>query len=238
VLTFVVTFSYWCINYIALELAMPFGDDSNDLPLHNMQRSMNQSLRTLINPKSQAVPNFGFHVERHSELIIRIADFQASLVDAEELEKVNTSRVEELPPAVIVVDQNRNMTAPAPKTTIAPTPQQSAQVTGSPEGLIQLSSAGVLSLSPDNALPRIAERPDSKSGGAPVPEYKGMGNSRAPDISRISRGSNARDTDDKMPIHFPAPTAGKPGAMSGSPRSTSPKRGAPLPASSPIKRDL
>eukprot|EP00747_Dinoflagellata_sp_TGD_P014676 gnl/TRDRNA2_/TRDRNA2_123634_c2_seq1.p1 gnl/TRDRNA2_/TRDRNA2_123634_c2~~gnl/TRDRNA2_/TRDRNA2_123634_c2_seq1.p1 ORF type:complete len:301 (-),score=26.89 gnl/TRDRNA2_/TRDRNA2_123634_c2_seq1:19-921(-) len=37
VLCFVVVFSFWTINYIAVELEMPFGPDANDLPLHDMQ---------------------------------------------------------------------------------------------------------------------------------------------------------------------------------------------------------
>merc|ERR1711865_503002 len=35
--TFMLVFAFWSINYIAVELEMPFGDDTNDLPLSEMQ---------------------------------------------------------------------------------------------------------------------------------------------------------------------------------------------------------
>mmetsp|Transcript_64084 Transcript_64084/g.122261 ORF Transcript_64084/g.122261 Transcript_64084/m.122261 type:complete len:485 (+) Transcript_64084:197-1651(+) len=54
-----VVMAFWAINYIAVELEMPFGNDLNDLPLQEMQEDMNASLLSLVHPKSLTVPDFG-----------------------------------------------------------------------------------------------------------------------------------------------------------------------------------
>merc|ERR1712048_652373 len=78
--TFVVIFSFWSINYIAVELEMPFGDDLNDLPLYDMQRDMNGSLRTLIEERAQRVPTFDFIASEHEQLSLRVLDFDSDFV--------------------------------------------------------------------------------------------------------------------------------------------------------------
>merc|ERR1712130_837726 len=37
VMCFIVTFSFWCLMYIGLEIDQPFGEDANDLPLPDMR---------------------------------------------------------------------------------------------------------------------------------------------------------------------------------------------------------
>merc|ERR1719247_1110255 len=59
-LSFLVVFSFWSINYIAIELEMPFGDDPNDLPLHEMQTDLNKSLMSLMHPAAQNSPSFSY----------------------------------------------------------------------------------------------------------------------------------------------------------------------------------
>jgi len=54
--TFVPVFCSFGINYIAGELEMPFGDDSNDLPLAKFQEEMNSSLLMLIHDFTDHVP--------------------------------------------------------------------------------------------------------------------------------------------------------------------------------------
>jgi len=66
ILSFIVTFSFWSINYIAVELEMPFGDDKNDLPLHEMQQDMNNSLQALLANHAQKAPVFKFNKEQHT----------------------------------------------------------------------------------------------------------------------------------------------------------------------------
>jgi len=65
ILSFIVTFSFWSINYIAVELEQPFGDDPNDLPLHEMQADLNRSLVGLLDPCAQHAPEFAFKKEAH-----------------------------------------------------------------------------------------------------------------------------------------------------------------------------
>jgi len=56
VMCFFVTFAFWCLIYIALEIDQPFGEDDNDLPLREMQRDFNNSLLRLMEPLAQKVP--------------------------------------------------------------------------------------------------------------------------------------------------------------------------------------
>mmetsp|Transcript_6497 Transcript_6497/g.12057 ORF Transcript_6497/g.12057 Transcript_6497/m.12057 type:complete len:633 (+) Transcript_6497:83-1981(+) len=67
ILSFIVTFSFWSIHYIAVELEQPFGDDANDLPLHDMQVDMNDSLVELLDPRAQQAPRFTYDLDRHSQ---------------------------------------------------------------------------------------------------------------------------------------------------------------------------
>jgi len=79
--TFVVIFAYWSINYIALELEMPFGDDINDLPLHVMQQDMNRSLIMLMHRKAQGVPKFTYDEDKHELLAVDVVNFDGELLD-------------------------------------------------------------------------------------------------------------------------------------------------------------
>jgi len=54
--TFGPVFAALCMNYIAGELEMPFGEDCNDLPLIKFQEEMNSSLLMLIHDFSDHVP--------------------------------------------------------------------------------------------------------------------------------------------------------------------------------------
>lgn len=64
-LTFVSILSFWGVNAIAEEIEQPFGDDPNDLPLHELQRDLNRSLWTLLEPMCQQPPEFIFTKEQH-----------------------------------------------------------------------------------------------------------------------------------------------------------------------------
>merc|ERR1719272_298801 len=69
ILSFAVVFCFWSINYIGVELEMPFGDDDNDLPLHGMMRDMNESLCELLLDGALHVPKFEFEPHEHSLLV-------------------------------------------------------------------------------------------------------------------------------------------------------------------------
>ena len=52
VLSFLVIMAFWSINFIAIELEMPFGDDLNDLPLLDLQRDYNLSIISLMDKRA------------------------------------------------------------------------------------------------------------------------------------------------------------------------------------------
>mmetsp|Transcript_60384 Transcript_60384/g.135995 ORF Transcript_60384/g.135995 Transcript_60384/m.135995 type:complete len:517 (-) Transcript_60384:161-1711(-) len=54
--SFLAVFFSCSLNLIASEIELPFGDDANDLPLNEMQQSMNVSLLTLIHWRTQKLP--------------------------------------------------------------------------------------------------------------------------------------------------------------------------------------
>jgi len=70
ILSFIVTFSFQSINYIAMELEMPFGDDANDLPLHDMQTDLNKSIKALMDHRAQNPPAFTFQ-KKHKGMLCR-----------------------------------------------------------------------------------------------------------------------------------------------------------------------
>lgn len=67
-ISFAVIFSFWGVNYIAVELEGPFGNDWNDLPLQEMQTQLNESLIALLHPNSQRAPEFTYDPGMDSKL--------------------------------------------------------------------------------------------------------------------------------------------------------------------------
>lgn len=58
VLSFISVLFFWSINYIAIEIELPFGDAVNHLPIKDMQTEMNRSLKVLLDKRSQIPPSF------------------------------------------------------------------------------------------------------------------------------------------------------------------------------------
>mmetsp|Transcript_15590 Transcript_15590/g.34960 ORF Transcript_15590/g.34960 Transcript_15590/m.34960 type:complete len:564 (+) Transcript_15590:128-1819(+) len=56
--SFFTVFLISCLNLMASEIEMPFGDDPNDLPLGEMQDIMNYNLKTLLHRRANQVPEF------------------------------------------------------------------------------------------------------------------------------------------------------------------------------------
>jgi len=79
-LAFVLTFSFWTILYIALELEMPYGDDQNDLPLRNMAQDMNRSLLKMMELETQTVPPFSVSESSKLQLVDVDMDDDLSVV--------------------------------------------------------------------------------------------------------------------------------------------------------------
>jgi len=57
-LAFSSVFSFWCINYIAMEIEMPFGNHYNNLPVCQMQRSFNETLLISTHHYMQRPPSY------------------------------------------------------------------------------------------------------------------------------------------------------------------------------------
>jgi len=56
--TFIVESGYWSLTYIAAEIDQPFGTDSNDLEMEEMQQDFNRSLFTLLDSLVQTPPAY------------------------------------------------------------------------------------------------------------------------------------------------------------------------------------
>lgn len=54
--SFISVFAFWSLNYIASEIECPFGDDDNDLPMHEMVTYMNRTLVLLLEEGAQIPP--------------------------------------------------------------------------------------------------------------------------------------------------------------------------------------
>lgn len=78
-ITFFVSFAYWCVHFITIELEWPFGDDPNDLPLQDMQTDFNMSLSCLIDSRAQEVPKFSFEPQKHLLLKTKSINFDRNL---------------------------------------------------------------------------------------------------------------------------------------------------------------
>eukprot|EP00746_Dinoflagellata_sp_MGD_P022754 gnl/MRDRNA2_/MRDRNA2_15326_c0_seq1.p1 gnl/MRDRNA2_/MRDRNA2_15326_c0~~gnl/MRDRNA2_/MRDRNA2_15326_c0_seq1.p1 ORF type:complete len:536 (+),score=90.38 gnl/MRDRNA2_/MRDRNA2_15326_c0_seq1:148-1755(+) len=65
VFAFVPVFCFWCINFIAAEIENPFGDDVNDLPIQEMQESMNKALLLLLDSRTCRVPTLSSSAVKH-----------------------------------------------------------------------------------------------------------------------------------------------------------------------------
>mmetsp|Transcript_135060 Transcript_135060/g.269522 ORF Transcript_135060/g.269522 Transcript_135060/m.269522 type:complete len:586 (-) Transcript_135060:65-1822(-) len=102
ILSFIVTFSFWSIHYIAVELEQPFGDDTNDLPLHEMQIDMNDSLLALLDTRARFAPAFRFKKERH--VSVRRSKQLIEEIEFTQSEQVNES--ETTPAAAELADGN------------------------------------------------------------------------------------------------------------------------------------
>jgi len=72
--SFVLVFFLWCINFIALQLEFPFGERDNDLPMLQFQRDWNKSLGTLLHEKAQRPPTFEFKGPFHRRLDLLMSD--------------------------------------------------------------------------------------------------------------------------------------------------------------------
>ena len=94
--SFVVVFFLWCLNFIALQLEAPFGDEPNDLPMDQMILDWNNSLCTLLSPRSQRPPAFEFDPATHGRWITSLSSHIPSMMGLEENEDEDEDAEEEV----------------------------------------------------------------------------------------------------------------------------------------------
>ncbi|CAE6926677.1 unnamed protein product [Symbiodinium sp. CCMP2592] len=84
IIVFVVSTAYWTLFYIAQEIDQPFGDDSNDLPVADMQREFNAKLEYFCLPMASQVPN----VKMDTDYRLLVLDSGYGDIDARFVEEV------------------------------------------------------------------------------------------------------------------------------------------------------
>jgi len=75
-------FVLWCIHFNALDLEFPFGNQANDLPMHEMQQDWNNSICTLLDKRGVQPPSFKYRPEVHTELSMAMSDASVSYLPA------------------------------------------------------------------------------------------------------------------------------------------------------------
>eukprot|EP00929_Paragymnodinium_shiwhaense_P041288 TRINITY_DN21467_c0_g1_i1.p1 TRINITY_DN21467_c0_g1~~TRINITY_DN21467_c0_g1_i1.p1 ORF type:complete len:602 (+),score=85.03 TRINITY_DN21467_c0_g1_i1:158-1963(+) len=55
---FMCSFVFWSVNYIAIEIERPYGEDANDLPLDELVAGMNSALVNLLQHPAQRPPHY------------------------------------------------------------------------------------------------------------------------------------------------------------------------------------
>eukprot|EP00928_Gymnodinium_smaydae_P040159 TRINITY_DN27283_c0_g1_i1.p1 TRINITY_DN27283_c0_g1~~TRINITY_DN27283_c0_g1_i1.p1 ORF type:complete len:504 (-),score=64.60 TRINITY_DN27283_c0_g1_i1:288-1799(-) len=92
ILSFCVIMAFWSINYIAVELEMPFGDDENDLPLHDMQKDLNLSIIQLMDVRAGSCPAFQYEETRDSMMQIVVLPMEDLFREGEPMYVVPTAK--------------------------------------------------------------------------------------------------------------------------------------------------
>jgi len=85
VFVFIQVFVLWSLNFIAVEIENPFGNDKNDLDGHHMQNEMNRHLLLLLKPSSMTVPTLSedaiWSTDPSVEVCVRMDNSRVSFLD-------------------------------------------------------------------------------------------------------------------------------------------------------------
>mmetsp|Transcript_86135 Transcript_86135/g.248649 ORF Transcript_86135/g.248649 Transcript_86135/m.248649 type:complete len:531 (-) Transcript_86135:598-2190(-) len=76
-ISFAVAMSFWGVHYIGEELEQPFGRDENDLPLQEMQCSLNDSLRELLDFRARYPPSFVVQPEMSMLMVLQSVELDS-----------------------------------------------------------------------------------------------------------------------------------------------------------------
>jgi len=64
IFSFIMVFTYWSLNSIAINLENPFGVDDNDMDFPEMQAEMNRHLVALLGPSVKHIPSLSLMADR------------------------------------------------------------------------------------------------------------------------------------------------------------------------------
>eukprot|EP00929_Paragymnodinium_shiwhaense_P042084 TRINITY_DN21843_c0_g1_i1.p1 TRINITY_DN21843_c0_g1~~TRINITY_DN21843_c0_g1_i1.p1 ORF type:complete len:530 (-),score=61.03 TRINITY_DN21843_c0_g1_i1:171-1760(-) len=70
---FMSAFVFWSLNYIAIEIENPYGEDDNDLPLVQLAASFNSALMNLLQPGAQKPPDYEMDPETSAQMDRRVS---------------------------------------------------------------------------------------------------------------------------------------------------------------------
>eukprot|EP00746_Dinoflagellata_sp_MGD_P144837 gnl/MRDRNA2_/MRDRNA2_77541_c0_seq1.p1 gnl/MRDRNA2_/MRDRNA2_77541_c0~~gnl/MRDRNA2_/MRDRNA2_77541_c0_seq1.p1 ORF type:complete len:690 (+),score=105.27 gnl/MRDRNA2_/MRDRNA2_77541_c0_seq1:69-2138(+) len=74
---FIAVFSTWCIQFIGIEMEMPFGDNTDDLDLASAQNDFNDLLLSLLQLETQWTPNLDVtYIEWREKCSVRLSRLQ------------------------------------------------------------------------------------------------------------------------------------------------------------------
>lgn len=117
IISFLIVFFLWCINFIALQLEYPFGERDNDLPMVQFQRDWNKSIATLLHHRAQKPPRFNMEpIHRTLELQMsdgnpasnkRISLAYSDLTMIDETNKASREKAEKQPRNYMDSDRQR-----------------------------------------------------------------------------------------------------------------------------------
>eukprot|EP00929_Paragymnodinium_shiwhaense_P091600 TRINITY_DN5151_c0_g1_i2.p1 TRINITY_DN5151_c0_g1~~TRINITY_DN5151_c0_g1_i2.p1 ORF type:complete len:514 (+),score=54.01 TRINITY_DN5151_c0_g1_i2:116-1657(+) len=190
-LTFCTIFAVWSINYIAAELEMPFGSDANDLPLHDMQREFNESLRMLLHPMTASPPKFKYEPELHRQMT-----FQKPVVKGDVAGEWAPANIEEKRTLAYTVEPTSSLQMQSMTKTNSTTPKPNPPVGADPErehSLLQptaVSSASKVREHHDEAL--VLESSPRSNGNLCDPHPQPATSSSATATS-VSKGDDVRE---------------------------------------------
>merc|ERR1712176_825733 len=73
VVSFIPVFASFALNFISIQLEDPFGQDANDLPMHEFQAEMNNCLMMLLHTNTDIIPGIS------ERCIMQFDDLRASM---------------------------------------------------------------------------------------------------------------------------------------------------------------
>lgn len=98
--TFCIVSAFWSLLYIALDIEQPFGEDSNKLPVADMQRSMNKRLSLFLDEELRSTPAFKYSTrcdlirfEKSTTKIVRGFGSTETLEEGEDIERIEDNEL-------------------------------------------------------------------------------------------------------------------------------------------------